>query len=258
MSILPRLLAALLVAARLDAQANYEIQVYPAETADRKTTMFELHSNWTGAGRRLTESGVLPTQGAFHETLEITHGFSDVFALGLYIFTSARAGDGWQFAGTHLRPRIRAPEDWKLPVGLSLSAEFGFVRKEFDAATWGIELRPIIDGQVGKLYWALNPAIEMAFTGPDAGSGLSGAAFNPSAKLSYTVHPKIAVGVEYYGGTGSLARLAPAAEQEHVLYPTLDFFLAKEWELNVGYGVLAAGSGDHSILKVILGRRFPF
>ena len=43
-----------------------------------------------------------------------------------------------------------------------------------------------------------------------------------------------------------------------MIYPTLDFFLAKEWELNVGFGVLASGTGDHSILKVIVGRRFPF
>lgn len=255
---LPRLLAALLVAVRLNAQENYEIQVYPSETADRKTTIFELHSNWTGAGRRLTESGVLPTQGAFHETLEITHGFSDIFELGFYVFTSARASDGWQFAGTHLRPRIRAPVAWKLPVGLSLSAEFGFVRQEFDAATWSAELRPIVDGDLGKLYWALNPAIGIAFTGPDAGRGLTGAAFNPSAKLSYAVHPRLAVGVEYYGGLGTLGRFAPSAGQQHLMYPTLDFFVAKEWELNVGYGLLAAGSGDHSIVKVIVGRRFPF
>ena len=33
-----------------EAQANYEIQVYPAETAEKGSTFFELHSNFTGSG----------------------------------------------------------------------------------------------------------------------------------------------------------------------------------------------------------------
>jgi hypothetical protein len=43
-----------------------------------------------------------------------------------------------------------------------------------------------------------------------------------------------------------------------MLYPTVDFFLAPEWELNIGYGVRFAGQGDENLLKVILGRRLEF
>ena len=113
------------VALPLGAQENYEIQVYPSKTADKGTTLFELHSNFTGLGRKVAIGGVLPTNGALHETLEITHGFSDIFELGFYVFASANAGEGLQFVASHIRPRIRAPESWKLPVGLSLSTEFG-------------------------------------------------------------------------------------------------------------------------------------
>ncbi|MBI1809668.1 MAG: hypothetical protein HYR75_07205, partial [Gemmatimonadetes bacterium] len=121
----PIALAAFLAAAPLAAQANYEIQIYPSATQEKGTTLFELHSNYTGTGTKTVENGVLPTDGVLHNTLEITHGFSDIFELGFYVFTSARAGDGWQVAGSHIRPRVRAPEGWKLPVGLSLSAEVG-------------------------------------------------------------------------------------------------------------------------------------
>ena len=76
-------------------------------------------------GRTASEHGVLATQHALHETLEITHGISDIFELGFYVFTSENPGNGLQFVGLHLRPRIRAPEQWGLPVGLSLSTEFG-------------------------------------------------------------------------------------------------------------------------------------
>jgi hypothetical protein len=255
---LAALTAALLVATRLGAQENYEIQVYPSETLEKRTTIFELHSNWTGAGRRTIDNGVLPTHGAFHETLEITHGYSEIFEVGFYVFTSARSGDGWQYAGSHIRPRVRAPESWRLPVGLSLSSEFGWVSKAFDANSWTAELRPIVDQTVGKLYWSVNLALGWAVAGPDAGLGVEGVNVSPNVKLSYELHPKVAAGLEYYGSSGTLARTLPMTEQSHLVYPTLDLMLAPEWELNVGYGIPLAGSGDHSILKVIVGRRFPF
>ena len=34
----------------VQAQENYEIQVYPSETVPRGVTMFELHSNYTRIG----------------------------------------------------------------------------------------------------------------------------------------------------------------------------------------------------------------
>ena len=252
------LLTASLVALRLGAQQNYEIQVYPSETQEGHTTMFELHSNWTGAGRRLTAGGVLPTQGAFHETLEITHGFSGIFEVGFYLFTSARSGDGWQYAGSHIRPRVRAPAEWKLPVGLSLSGEFGWVSRSFDTNAWSAELRPIVDQTIGNLYWSVNMAFDWSITGPDAGLGAKGVSVNPNVKVAWQLSPKIAAGLEYYGSPSTLTRALPVGEQSHLVYPTLDLTLSPEWEFNVGYGIPVAGTGDHSILKLILGRRFPF
>jgi hypothetical protein len=242
--------------AALRAQENYEIQVYPSQTAEKGTTLFELHSNFTGMGRKLSLNGVLPTNGAIHETLEITHGFSEIFELGFYVFTNVAPGEGWQFVGSHLRPRIRAPESWKLPVGLSLSTEFGPTGRKFDASEFGIELRPIIDQTVGRFYWAVNPAVGWSLKGADAGTGIRGMNFNPAAKVGWQFSAQVQAGVEYYGTTGSLTRLAPSIEQSHVLYPSIDLFLSPDWEFNAGYGVLVSGSGDRNIFKVILGRRF--
>ncbi len=243
---------------RLDAQENYEIQVYESETASRGKTVFELHSNFTGRGRTLPLRGMVPTDGAFHETLEITHGISDIFEVGVYLFTSVRTGEGWQVAGAHIRPRIRAPESWKLPVGLGLSTELGPTSAKFDENEFGVELRPIIDQTIGRLYWAVNPTIGWSLKGPDAGTGIRGTTFNPSAKLGWQFTKKLQAGVEYYGGTGSLARVAPSDEQSHLLYPTIDLTFSPEWEFNLGYGVLISGAGDQNILKMIVGRRFAW
>jgi hypothetical protein len=240
------------------AQANYEIQVYPSKTADPNSTLFELHSNFTGTGSKTKSGLLLPTNNALHETLEITHGFNDVFELGFYVFTSQNSGTGYQFVGTHIRPRIRAPESWKLPVGLSLSTEFGPTDRKFDEAEWGIELRPIIDQEIGRFYWAFNPTIGWALKGPAAGQGADGMEFEPNVKLAWKVTEKYSAGIEYYGSTGTLTRMATSKEQDHMLYPSLDFFFSEDWELNMGYGVRMSGTGDQNIVKVILGRRFGF
>ena len=247
--------ALLACSSRLTAQENYEVQVYPSKTADPHTTLFELHSNFTGTGSRAIENGVLPTRHAVHETIEITHGFSSVFELGFYVFASENPGNGLQFVGTHIRPRIRAPESWKLPVGLSLSTEFGPTQTKFNANSFGIEVRPIVDQTLGRLYWSFNPNVEWALKGPDAGRGAHGMNLNPNFKLAWQINPKIAIGTEYYGTTGSLARVAPSAEQSHMLYPSIDLFLSPDWEFNAGYGVKLSGIGDEHIFKLILGRR---
>ncbi len=107
------------------AQDNYEIQVYGAPLTPSGRTMFELHSNYTIDGRRTTGDGTVPSYRAVHETLEITRGLNGWSELGFYLFSSANPREGYQFVGTHIRPRITAPESWKWPVGVSISQEIG-------------------------------------------------------------------------------------------------------------------------------------
>src|SRR5437879_10632159 len=155
----------LLMSAAAMAQANYEIQVYPADVVEPHNTMLELHSNFTVDGSKSTTDGTLPTNHQLHQTIEITHGFNDWFETGFYIFTSAQPDHGWQWVGDHIRPRVRIPEKWHWPVGLSLSTEFGYTRPLFSADTWTWEIRPIIDKKIGPWYVAFNPALEKSFRG---------------------------------------------------------------------------------------------
>jgi len=150
--------AMFLPAATAHAQDNYEIQVYGSDLVPTGLTMVELHSNFTFSGSTGIEQGVLPTNHALHETLEITHGFSDWFEVGFYVFTSARTGSGWQWVGDHVRPRIAIPEKWHWPVGLSLSQEIGYQRSAYSPDTWTWEIRPIIDQHLGRWYWSFNPS----------------------------------------------------------------------------------------------------
>src|SRR5580698_5991480 len=113
--ILLALLVTIPFAGILRAQGSYEIQVYGSDLVDPGATMFELHSNFTIEGSKTTTDGTYPTEHQLHETLEITHGFSNWFETGFYVFTSADSRVGWQWVGDHIRPRVAVPESWKWP-----------------------------------------------------------------------------------------------------------------------------------------------
>ncbi len=235
------------------AQENFEIQVYGSETVAPGHTMIELHSNVTARGTTRTENGVRPTEGAWHETIEITHGFTPWFEVGLYIFTSVQPDTGWEWVGDHLRPRVRAPESWHWPVGLSLSAEFGYQERQFSTDTWTLELRPIVDQQIGRWYWSLNPTLGWSFEGE---SEKKGAEFSPNFKVSYDVTQKVALGLEYYASLGPLSGFDPLREQQHLIFPVIDLDLGPQWEFNFGIGVGLTHASDPLLLKLILGYRF--
>ena len=237
----------------LQAQGNYEVQVYPSDIVAKGATMVEIHSNFTATGTKGTSDGVLPTQHAVHETLEITHGFNEWFETGFYQFTSIQSDGTWYWVGTHIRPRIAVPKRYHLPVGLSLSTEFGYQRPNFSPDTWTWEIRPIIDKEMGKWYWSFNPTFEKSFHGPSRDSGYE---FSPNFKLSYDLLKRVAVGFEYYGLYGSFGNLSPFNEQEHLFVPAIDVDFGPNWEFNFGVGIGATGSTDHLLIKSILGYRF--
>src|ERR1700684_1641945 len=128
----------------LHAQGSYEIQVYGSDLVDPGSTMVELHSNFTFQGSKSVIDGMYPTEHQEHETVEITHGFTDWFETGFYVFTSADSRVGWQWVGDHIRPRVAIPESWKWPVGVSLSTEIGYQRAGYSPDTWTLEIRAIV------------------------------------------------------------------------------------------------------------------
>ena len=147
------------------AQDNYEIQVYGSDMVPARSTMVEIHSNFTLQGSKTVQDGMLPTNHAEHETLEITQGINDWAELGFYVFTSIQPDTGWQWVGDHIRPRVRVPESWHWPVGVSLSNEIGYQRAAFSPDTWTWEIRPIVDRKIGAWYLAFNPALDRSWHG---------------------------------------------------------------------------------------------
>ena len=237
------------------AQGNYEIQVYGADTVPPRSTMFELHSNFTADGQRYTIDGVEPTYHAEHETIEITQGITAWSEVGFYVFTSMGSGNGVQWVGDHIRPRVRVPETWRWPVGVSLSTEVGYQRAAFSPDTWTWEIRPIVDKQTGRWYFAVNPALERTWHGPDVAQGVG---FSPAAKIGYDFTKKISGGLEYYADYGSITNIASLHYQQQQFFPAIDLNVSPVWEINFGVGIGPTAATDHWIVKAIVGRRFDW
>ena len=248
-----------LLAPAVHAQDNYEIQVYSSDATPKNVTMVEIHSNFTIEGSKQVINGVVPTNHAEHETLEITHGWTDWFETGFYVFSSIQpggtGGGGWNWVGDHIRPRFTAPESWHLPVGLSLSQEIGYQRRKFAEDSWNYELRPIIDKKIGAWYLAFNPAFDRSLHGLNTGRGWE---FSPNVKVSYDFTKKITGGFEYYGALGPVSNFDPISQQSQQIFPTIDLNLSPNWEFNFGAGVDVTNSSDHLIIKCIVGRRFSW
>src|SRR5260370_17864264 len=206
-------------AAMARAQGNFEVQVYGSDLVPKGVTMVELHSNYKASGTKDTVDGVLPTNHAEHETVEITHGFNEWFETGFYIFTSIQPDGSWMYVGSHIRPRFSVPERYHLPVGLSISNEIGWQRPNFSLDTWTWEIRPIVDKKIDRWYLAFNPTFDRSLHGPESKRGFQ---FSPNLKFSYHVTKQVAMGMEYYGSYAPLPGFAPLPHHHQPLPPSVN------------------------------------
>jgi hypothetical protein len=151
--------------------------------------MVELHSNFTFQGSKTSTDGVFPTNHELHETIEITHGFTDWFECGFYIFNAEKNGRGIDWVGDHIRPRVRIPAKWKWPVGLSLSNEIGYQRRQYSVDTWSWEMRRIIDKEIGRWYFPSIPPSTNPSTAFRKGRAASSRPTSKSATTSLKKSP---------------------------------------------------------------------
>lgn len=243
------------VAIQTYSQENYEIQVYASPTMAKGNTIFELHSNFTFNGEKMIKDGVRPFYHSLHETVEITHGITKNFELGFYLFMNYTDPYGYKVVGSHIRPRVSVPEKWKWPVGVSLSAEFGYQRKEYSAETWNIEVRPIVDKQFNNFYIAFNPTFGISLKGVNNDHT---PVFEPNVKASYTIRDVIALGFEYYGDMGPVNNIPKISDQGHALYFVADLYVDPKWEVNIGPGWGLTPATDGFVFKLLVGRRIQW
>lgn len=133
--------------------------------------------------------------------------------------------------------------------------EVGYQRAVYSPDTWTWEIRPIIDKTIGRWYFAVNPALERTWHGPDVAQGFG---FAPGLKVSYDLNTVFSAGIEYYADYGELGNFAPVHEQQQQVFLVTDLNVSPLWEINFGVGIGATAATDHLIVKGILGRRLDW
>ncbi|MBI1787566.1 MAG: hypothetical protein HYR60_08455 [Acidobacteria bacterium] len=237
------------------AQDAFEIQVYEYETVPKKLWNLETHLNYIGKGTKSFDGTVAPTHNQIHMTYELTRGITDHFELAGYLVLARRPGvtSVMEYAGWRIRPRVRLPESWKLPVKVSISGEVGFPRKTYEENAAAMEIRPILERQFGRLQLDFNPTFVRALRGPGTKEGWE---FEPAFRAGWEVNKRWDASAEYYGSTGPVTGFFPVREQAHIFYPGFDFKASERVAWNLGIGVAATPAGNRLTFKTRLGVLF--
>jgi hypothetical protein len=238
------------------AQDRFEIQVYDAETAPPAGFGLETHLNHIVSGTTTrSPDGEDPTNHQTHLTFEPHVGVCSWCELGAYFQTAMDANGYAAWGGFKLRFKARLPRRYVHElIGLALNAEISIVPARYEANVFGSELRPIIDVRWRRLYWSLNPIIDIDLAGAIAGRPQ----LEPAFKFAVdAVAGALAFGIEYYGAYGPITGFLPAGEQTHRLFGIVDVFHSVSprlnFALNFGVGYNLAGAGDRLVVKAILG-----
>ncbi len=138
-------------------------------------------------------------------------------------------------------PHLFAPDSWRLPVKLGLTAEFSFQRTAFDDSPATLELRPIIEKTFGLAQFDLNPAVERSIARAPRTHEWS---FEPSFRFAYEVNQRLSPTFEYYGVAGPLGNFLPTDREIHQIYPGISASFANDvqWDLGIGVGLTPAGN----------------
>ncbi len=245
--------AALSAPGTVAAQDPFEIQVYEYETVPKGRWDLETHFNYIFRGTTAPEGTVAPTQHQTHLTFELTRGITANFEMAGYLVLAYRPGAGADVVGYRFRPRVAVPRTWHWPVDVSLAAEVGFPKKQFEAASSTLEIRPIIEKRFGPWQVDLNPVLGRAISGPGSDDGWD---FEPGVRIGVTTSPKLDLSLEYYGAVGPVDGWLPRAEQVHQFFLGWDYQVGQNIIWNVGIGRGMTDAGNKSVFKMRLGWLF--
>ena len=241
--------AALRCSAGVDAS---EFEVYPYATTARG--MFELETQnavvskgHTDGGEGLSE-GIFPSEKQWFNSYEFTYGLTDRIEGAIEMHMAQPNGEGLKWAGDNIRLRGRLFDEGILPVDVGWYAELEFHKTpQFDDASRELELRPIIEKDLGPVSLMFNPTFEKVLAGAGRGQGFE---FSYAAGVQYRLFRRLSPGLEFYGGTGLVDQPDPASDQQHYVFPTIWGELPGGIEYNFGVGYGLTRGADRLIFKL--------
>jgi hypothetical protein len=236
------------VAAQVDP---WEFEVYPYATESRG--MLELETNNAvvadghSQGGNGTARGTFRSQGMWYNGNELTYGVTDRIDAAAYLNLAQPAGHGFWWAGDKFRLRGRLFDEDVLPVNLGWYSELEWHKTpQFDDADLEVELKPIIEKDLGRVSLVANPVFEKVLYGRGHDQGFE---FGYRNGAYYAWKPYLSPGLEFYGGIGLLDDSDPLNRQQHYIFPVIWGHLPRGAEYNLGPGFGLTRGSDHVLIK---------
>jgi hypothetical protein len=246
------MLIPLLCVRRASAQVDpWEFEVYPYLTESRGTVELETDNaviaNGHSQGGEGTAAGNFRSQGMWYNQYELTYGFTDRIEAALYLLMASPSGHGYWYAGSEYRLRGRLFDSSVLPVDLGWYAELEWHKTpQFDNADIELELRPIVEKDLGRFSLIANPIFEKVLKGVGIHEGFE---FGYSTAVYYRWTRYLSPGLEFYGGVGLIDDTDPLSEQQHYIFPVAWGELPHGIEYNLGPGFGLTRGSDRVFVK---------
>jgi hypothetical protein len=234
--------------AQVDA---WEFEVYPYATEERGVVELEMLNgvvpnghNQAGSG---LSSGTFASQGSWFNSYELTYGLTDRIEAAVYLDLTQVRGHGLWYSGSKYRLRGRLFDQGVLPIDLGWYVELEWHKTpQFDDDELELELRPIMEKDIGPFSLMVDPIFEKPLVGPDKNRGFE---FGYVSGLYYRWMRYLSPGVEFYGGIGLIDDNDPLSEQQHYIFPVVWGQLPYGVEYNVGPGFGLSKGSDHVLVK---------
>ena len=244
---------ALAYAGRARAQVDpFEFEVYPYQTVG--PGIIELESlnsfvpNGHSTGGNGTSAGTFASQAMYRTALELSYGLTQKIEAGVYLNLAHPNGAPLQYAGSKFRLRGMLFEQGELPVDIGWYVELEWHRvPQFDDNQLEAEFKPIIEKDIGRFEFDLNPDFEKAiFIGPNRNRGVE---FGYAAGAYYNWLRGLSPGIEFFGGAGLIDQMDPLSSQQHYVFPVIRGALANGVEYSFGPGIGLTRGSDRVITK---------
>jgi len=230
----------------------WEFEVYPVQTLGKGVLEIEslnsVVADGHGEGGAGTSAGTYKSQGMWRTAIELTYGLTDKIEAAAYLNLAKPDGAPFQYAGSKFRLRGMFFDPGKYFLDLGWYVELDSHKTpQFDEAELELELRPIVEKDLGRVQLIAEPIFEKPLVAPDTSGGFE---FGYIAAAYYSLWRELSPGVEFYGGIGPMSDVDPFHEQQHYVFPVVRGYLPYGLEYNFGVGIGMTRGSDQVITKL--------
>lgn len=242
---------ALLVNGQALALNYYELEVYPYATAAKGELELENATTHTRRGPKGAGDDEATTDGRMRSSFEATYGVTDRLEVSAYADFLRDPGEGWSFGGQRYHVRTRFFEKGELPVDLGAYVELEMPKHDED--THEVELRGIVEKDVGRFTFDFNPIVEKVVKGQNLSSGWG---LQYSAAVVYRLSERYRPRLDFFGDFGPIQDFRPRSEQQHLVSPALEINLGRQFRVQAGAAFGLTDATEQRLVRIRLEKEF--